>query len=684
MPRPGGALSFMLDKFFNKGRVQTDRTRAVFILIAVAGILPSALVLWFTSVAIRNEQLATAKIEEEANRVLLNQIKSDLVRSWNTLIEKTDQKVAGLPPAAAFHETVTGGGADGLIILTAKEVTAKEVTAKEVTAGELTTIDAHRVVYPGLPRREDESDSPPVILSNADVLGESESQRPARNTRNARNGGGELNAQLTSRLASQLASQFAVFTAAIRRNDKDEAARAAQIILDNTDFELCVDKNGRHTLSNIELLILENRGKVPDSIYTSVLSRLTARLNNYRFDLIPASQRRFLMGRVSELASRTSTQSLFPTMAAESLSAQFMETNSELIAGPYLNRAPIEGVWQQRLPSGNGIALFTENRIRHLVGDWLAAMDNPLATRVQVEVGSDNGTHPSADAEMLLGAAFPGWRLRIVGAQIGTRGASLKGIYVALSVVSIGSILLILFVIASMTLRRLALAQQKNTMVATVSHELKTPVSSIKLLVDTLLQDSVLRPDRVREYLQLISRENLRLSQLIENFLSFSRIERTKFRIEKQQLDIADLIREAVGTFSLQAEIADRELAVDIAPDIPPYRGDAWALSRVILNLLDNAYKYSDPPRHIRVSARVEKQSLVISVSDKGIGIREADLEKIFSQFYQADQRLSRSNEGCGLGLSIVKHIVSLHDGTIDVTSKPGAGSTFTLHLPLE
>ena len=646
----------MLDILFNKGRiragrVRADRRRAIFILIALAGLLPSALVLWFTSLAIRNEQLAAAKIEEEAHQVLLSHIRSQLLLDWNTLLGGIDQRISSLPPAVAFYETVTGGGTDGLIILVAG--------------------DMHRVTYPGVPRRADESNSPSVILTASRVLGEPKSQLPARNR------GKDFN--------TQLGSQLALLAAAIRRDNADKADRAAQTILDNANFELCVDENGRHTLSGIELLILENRDVVSVSTYASALSRLTARLNNYRFDLIPASQRRFLMGRIAALTAQTSTPaSLFPTMSAEFLSAQFMETNQELIAGPHLNRSTIEGVWQQRLPSGGGIVLFTEHRIQKLYGDWLAAMDNSLATRVQVEVVADSSTHPLEDTEMLLGSAFPGWRLRIVGAHAGTDGASLKGIYVALSVASVGVILLILIVIASMTLRRLALAQQKNTMVATVSHELKTPVSSIKLLVDTLLQDSVLRPDRVREYLNLISRENFRLSQLIENVLSFSRIERTKFRIEKQQLDIADLIREAVATFSQQAEITDRELTVEIAPDIPPYRGDAWALNRVILNLLDNAWKFSDPPQQIHVSARVENQSLVISVSDNGIGIREADLEKIFNQFYQADQRLSRSNEGCGLGLSIVKHIVSQHDGTIDVTSKPGVGSTFTVHLPLE
>jgi signal transduction histidine kinase len=614
----------MLDSLFSKRRAQTDRSRAVFILIALAGVLPSALVLWFASLAIRNEQLATAQIEEEAHQVLLNQIKSDLVQRWNTLLEETDQRVANLPPEAAFYETVTGGGADALIVLTAE--------------------DAHRVAYPGVPASNNGKDS---------------------NTR--------------------LASLFAVLTAAIQRNDRDRTGRAAQTILDNPGFERCVDRNGRHTLSNIEMLILENRDAVPQSTYASVFSRLTKRLNDYRFDLIPASQRRFLMSRISALTSQPPTPApLFPTMSAESLSAQFMEMNQELIAGPQLTRSTIEDVWQQRLPSGLGIVLFNEHRIRRLFAGWLAAMDNRLATHVQVEVVSDNGTRQSAGTEMLLGTAFPGWRLRIHGADADTRGTSLKGIYIALSVASACLILLILLVMASMTLRRLALAQQKNTMVATVSHELKTPVSSIKLLVDTLLQDPVLPPDRVREYLNLIGRENSRLGQLVENVLSFSRIERAKFRIEKTQLDIAAVIREAVATFSQQAEITDREIAVEIAPDIPAYRGDAWALNRVMVNLLDNACKFSDPPRHIRISARAEKQRLVISVSDRGIGIREADFKKIFDQFYQADQKLSRSNEGCGLGLGIVKHIVNLHEGTIEVRSELGAGSTFTMHLPLE
>jgi signal transduction histidine kinase len=641
----------MLDKLFKRSRNHADRSRAVFILIGLAGILPSALVLWFASLAIRNEQLATAQVEEKAQQLYLNQIKSDLVRGWNALLEKTDKRIASEPPAAAFYDSVTGGGADGLIIFEAK--------------------DTHRVTYPGLPRPADQSNSSSVLLSASVVLSESDRQLPAR--------------EQAKNLESQLASQFAVLAAAIQRHERDNAERAAQFILNNKEFERCVDQNGRHTLSSIELFILENHESLSKSTFASALSRLTVRLNNYRFDLIPASQRRFLMNRISESTSHTSmSATIFPTMSAEFLSARFMETNNEFIAGPFLSRSTLEGVWQQRLPDGIGIALFTDDRIRKLIGEWLAAMDNPLAKHLQVVGVSDVNARQSAGTEILLGDAFPGWRLRVVGANAGRHDASLARIYVALSVASIGLILLILFVVASMTLRRMALAHQKNTMVATVSHELKTPVSSIKLLVDTLLQDKVIRPDRVREYLHLISRENSRLSQLVENVLSFSRIERTKFTIEKQPLDIADLIREAIATFSLQAEISDRELIVEIAPDIPPYRGDGWALNRVILNLLDNAYKFSDPPRQIRVAARVERQSLLISVSDNGTGIREADLEKIFSQFYQADQKLSRNNEGCGLGLSIVKHIVNLHDGTIEVDSKLGEGSIFTIHLPLE
>jgi signal transduction histidine kinase len=610
----------MLDSSYKPNRMRIDRGRSVFILIALAGILPSTLVLWFASLAVRNEQLATAKVEEEAQQVLLNQIKTNLLQSWNTQLGKVDQLVASLPPAAAFHEAVTAVGTDGLIIL---------------------ANDTHSVLYPGLPSRANESRD----------------------------------------LDAQLASQFAVLTTAIQRGQKGKAERAAQSILSNADFDRCVDQNGRHTLSSIELLILENQNVIGDAAHAAALSRLTSRLNNYRFDLIPASQRRFLMSRVAEL---TSSAAAFPTMSAELLSAQFRETNSEQIADSNLNRSKVSGVWQQRLPSGNGVALFTEQRMQKLFGDWLAAMDNRLKPRVHVEIAPDALSNPYGDTAIPLGDAFPGWRLRIASPNAGEDNPSLAGMYVALSVAAIGLTLLILFVLASITLRRLALAQQKNTMVATVSHELKTPVSSIKVLVDTLLQDKVLRLDRVREYLDLIARENLRLSQLIENFLSFSRIERTKFKIERQPINVSELIREAVTTFSRQVDITDGELTVDIAPGNPPYRGDAWALNRVLLNLLDNAYKFSDPPRHIHVSMGVEHQSLVITVSDNGIGIREADLGKIFDQFYQADQKLSRSNEGCGLGLSIVRHIVNLHDGTVDVASKPGEGSTFTVRLPFE
>src|SRR5262245_25479 len=117
----------MLANSSNKSLVHRERTRAVFILIALAGILPSALVLWFASLAVRNEQLAAAKAEEESHQVLLSQIKSDLIQGWNVLLAETDQRVDGLPPAVAFYETITSGSADGLVLISK---------------------DAHRVTYP--------------------------------------------------------------------------------------------------------------------------------------------------------------------------------------------------------------------------------------------------------------------------------------------------------------------------------------------------------------------------------------------------------------------------------------------------------------------------------------------------------------------------------------------------------
>lgn len=228
---------------------------------------------------------------------------------------------------------------------------------------------------------------------------------------------------------------------------------------------------------------------------------------------------------------------------------------------------------------------------------------------------------------------------------------------------------------------RLRLAGLKTDLVAAVSHELKTPLASMRLLVDTLLDDAVLDPKKTREYLELVARENMRLSQLISNFLAFSRMERNKYVFEfspARAEEIAHAAEHAVAERFLQPGCA---FEVKIEPNLPEFRADESALVTALVNLLDNAYKYTPPEKHIELRAFGQNSHVCFEVQDNGIGIASRDSKKIFRKFYQADSRLSRTGGGCGLGLAIVRFVVEAHGGNVSVSSELGKGSTFRVAL---
>jgi signal transduction histidine kinase len=233
------------------------------------------------------------------------------------------------------------------------------------------------------------------------------------------------------------------------------------------------------------------------------------------------------------------------------------------------------------------------------------------------------------------------------------------------------------------------LTRLKNDLVATVSHELKTPLASIRLLVDTLLDSngSADAPfgDHVRapEYLSLIAKENSRLSRLIDNFLTFSRMERGKNRFDFQPADGAEIVEQAVAAVIDRFDGIENRLSVRVERPLP-LEGDVDALVTVVVNLLENAWKYTDEPKNISVAAERVGDRILISVADNGIGLSPRAVRKVFDRFYQVDQHLSRSHDGCGLGLSIVKYIVEAHGGEVSVESRAGCGSKFTVLLPAE
>ena len=223
--------------------------------------------------------------------------------------------------------------------------------------------------------------------------------------------------------------------------------------------------------------------------------------------------------------------------------------------------------------------------------------------------------------------------------------------------------------------------EDHDAFINAVTHELKTPLASMRVLIDTLL-DSHLNQQTTREYLQLVATENARLSRLIENFLTFARLEQGKRTFNFSPLPARQVVDAVVDAVRERLSAPGCRFEVQAAPDLPSILADPDAITTAIINLLDNAWKYSGDIKHIVLRAVGEDGRVEFAVQDNGIGIAPRETRRIFQSFYQVDQRLSRGGSGCGLGLSIVQSIVSAHDGHVSVSSEPGCGSTFTISLP--
>jgi two-component system phosphate regulon sensor histidine kinase PhoR len=230
--------------------------------------------------------------------------------------------------------------------------------------------------------------------------------------------------------------------------------------------------------------------------------------------------------------------------------------------------------------------------------------------------------------------------------------------------------------------RRLAALQ--IDFVSKVSHELKTPLTSIRMFAETLRMGRVREPERVQHCLEVISKETDRLSGLIGRLLSWGAMEAGAYKVDRAPRDAGAVVQAALDVFQAQAQQAQVELELDLEPELPPVDADEAALVDALLNLLTNALRYGGDRKKIAVSVRRRGADKVeISVQDWGIGIEAKDQRRIFERFYRADERYSRAVGGTGLGLAIARHIVTAHGGTIEVKSKVGEGSTFTVVLPV-
>ncbi len=284
-----------------------------------------------------------------------------------------------------------------------------------------------------------------------------------------------------------------------------------------------------------------------------------------------------------------------------------------------------------------------------------------------------------------LGQFFPGWHVEIhfKDFDIFEKTAGKQAVvYMWTGLLAIAIMIAAGLLAAQVVGKQIKINRLKNDFIATVSHELKTPLASMRVLVDTLLEGNYKDQQQVTEYLQLVSKENERLTGLIDNFLTFSRMERNKRAFRLVQTSASSIAKAAAEAVKTKFNDGRCKFEIDVQKDLPDVLADHDAMVTVLVNLLDNAYKYSHNDRHIKLQVFNEAGSVCFQVTDQGMGMPRRSIRRIFTRFYQVDRRLTRSVEGCGLGLSIAKFIVDAHKGTISVESKLGEGSTFTIRLP--
>jgi signal transduction histidine kinase len=277
---------------------------------------------------------------------------------------------------------------------------------------------------------------------------------------------------------------------------------------------------------------------------------------------------------------------------------------------------------------------------------------------------------------LALGIKYQGTSVEALGQTWVHRSFLTLGI---LSLMIIGGLVLTKHIVS----KEMALARLKSDFVSNVSHELRTPLALIRLYAETLELGRITTQEKKQQYYRIIRKESERLTALINNILDFSRIEAGHKEYEFRETDIAELVHNTLDSYRYQIEQQGFAFEETIDPSLPAVRVDREAIARALVNLVNNALKYSTEEKFLGVKLYRDNGVLKLEVMDRGIGIARRDQAKIFEKFYRTGDPLVHNTKGSGLGLSLVRHITQAHGGEIAVDSTPGKGSKFTLSLPL-
>ncbi len=343
------------------------------------------------------------------------------------------------------------------------------------------------------------------------------------------------------------------------------------------------------------------------------------------------------------------------------------------------------------MPDGIAMAIREDTTLSVSVRDFYQSSMGPevriaVATNTAQLLTVMTSAREPVLSTVALGNSLPGWTVSLsldadTAGQMGLRKQGLSYRWLA------AGMLVITLSISSLAgwtvTRQIRLNEIRNTALAALAHELKTPLASSRLLLETLLDGRMPSPSGQREYHEMLARENQRLTRIVTNFLQLARMEQPDYRPRKEPGNIDELVASVVEPIQVRAAADGSEVIIQIQPEIPAIPLDHNTVSSALGNLLDNALKFSPSGAPVQLDVEFKDGWLSFAVTDEGPGIDPALRKEIFKPFRQADERLSRQGEGCGLGLSIVRSVVKSHDGKILISDRAGGGSVFTFLLPV-
>jgi signal transduction histidine kinase len=312
-----------------------------------------------------------------------------------------------------------------------------------------------------------------------------------------------------------------------------------------------------------------------------------------------------------------------------------------------------------------------------------------------VPMGGERGfTHPVAPlGESVWSQPLSGplryWGIRPTERFVNEQQAAVVRqtlVYLGLTILALCTLLGAMWFLLRVTRREMALAELKANFVADVSHELKTPLALISMFAETLQSGRVQSEEKRNEYYEIILRESTRLTNLINNILDFARIEAGKKLYTLESIDAGQVVTDTYQAYAAQLDASGFEHHLTVEPNLPPVHADRGAIAQAVLNLVNNAIKYSPHERYLAIEVtkdtRRGRHGVLISVHDRGIGIKPEDRARLTEGFFRASDGRVRTQGGTGLGLALVKHIVEEHYGTLDIESRLVRGSTFRIFLP--